>query len=309
MWPPEDDVQPTRPWEELVAQSRRRGTRLRRRRRAVLAAPVLALVGVLAVPYAATVGDPEPDALVIDEAAVPEPPPRVDEPAPLVLPPKSAPSRRSPRPAALPAPVATPRSVPLAAPPGTGAAPPPRVVPAPSPTPSRVGSSVVAYSDKAGDGYTYVDPEGTVTTDSESDPARDIPARRVVAERDGVRVTMDLAGDRSSDDDHYAFVTDARSGCEVDIAFGSRGVEGYYAQCPDGFNSPFVEVPHVKDPSPQRLVIFVPYRLFPTQIDPARPLSALSGQTRRRHGLNGQFRGDTAATSQVLAGRPSERTG
>lgn len=310
MWPPEDDVEPVRSWDELVAGSRRRGTRLRRRRRAALGVPALALAGVLALPYTALLSGPGTDALVTDTAEQPEvvpgpqgpeargpqrptlgdqaAPRRPAQPAPAPRASREEPQPRTPAPLA-----AAPRPAPAA----------PRT--APQGPPATEGSRVVAFEDEAGDGYTHLDPDGTVRTSSSSSPARDILAVRFVAERDGVHVTMELAGDRDVDDDHYAFVTDARSGCQMDIAFGSQGIEGYYAQCPDGFASPFVEVPHLEDPSPHQLVIFVPYALFPRQMDPSRPLSGLEAQTRRRHNLQGQFRGDTASSPLVLAGRPA----
>lgn len=300
---PSEELLPSRSWDELLHTSRRRGRALRRRRRLALASPVLGVaVALAALPLA--LGSGGSDTLIVPPAdtatAQPTPVPSDDVTVPSAQVGPAAPTRLAGRGgAAEPAPDA-------------GRAPrepvrqalrrdvPTRAPAAPLPRPPAFTPTVVAFDDATGD----AEPTGGQAGGVASEPRHDIVRMRFVAERDGVRVRMVLAADRSADGAHFArLFTD--DGCELVLLLG-REDDLYATRCGStGPYSDYFAAPPTTDPSPRELEMFLPYDAFPPAVRPSEPLSGLRGETRLPHAIGGTTLVDAATGPGGLPGRRS----
>ena len=290
---PSDEVLPIRAWEELVATSRRRGKALRRRRQAAVGAPVLALsLAVLALPIQGMLHDPRTESLVTDVAHQPGPA-ATAEPAPAPL------SSQGPDHRAAVAPADAGSTLRHAARRHssryTGPAPAPVVPPTVPPT-AAFGPTSVSFSDARGDADTR---DGGLGAGTVSDASRDIVSMRFARERDGIRVTMDLAGDAAFDGLYYAYMTDRGSHCEVHVYLGMPDDDGFYVYCGDE-TSDYIRVPPTADRSPRQLEAFVPYRMLPPGVDLRNTLADFAGVAWTQHANQPEVRVDRADTNEKL---------
>lgn len=260
----EELIQPARSWDELVKGSLRRGELLRWRRRGAACVPVLGLAVVVSTLLASSV----PGAAGLVVTPVP--------PAAEAAPGTSRQAGGGPGQESGPASEGA-----LAGPPAPAAAQGlPSDEPADRPRTQRAKSSSrnVSFLDRPGDAAASTGGDGgfgTVTVGASIDEL-DIVEMRFQATATGVSVQMLVAEDPQSDFyRYYATLADAATGCELRVHLGQPRRDGFFLFC-DGIRSGgFVAVP---ESDRSALFAFIPYRLFPRQVSPDRPLR-LAGMT------------------------------
>lgn len=291
-----DDLQPARPWDELIATSMRRGRTLRRRRRVLTAGPpllLLAAAAVLAVlPGTGGLADESLVQVPVEERT---PPPPVDGTQRLpqvhpLLPAGPSTSVSAGRAAGALAPHTDRRG---------GSAP----VTVPSTQEQRAGRTVVAFSDARGDGNPSR-PYGLATApplpgqSAASDEALDILAMEFRATEGGLRITMRLAGAHRSDARYSAYLTDRSTGCRLQVLVGGPEPDGFWNSC--DASGQWHSVPNRIDPGAHELQAVLPWAALPADVSPRHVLGDLMGETSSTNPGGGTVFADDARTSQTL---------
>ena len=290
-----DDLLPGRSWEELIAVSTRRGRVLRRRRRAAMATPPLAAVAALTTGITLLTGGSGSESLR---------PLPADSPTPSVtrlhLPPSRPNVERSvsgaegvalgPSGPATPTPSLSLR--PLA---GQGRLP--------APTRLSFHSATTVFGDERGDGAPsgvgIIDPAlPGGSTRAASNDAVDILRMTFEARSEGLTITMRLAGPHRDDAYYLAHLTDASTGCELEVWLGGPQPDGFFDGC--AAESRFVFTPPVVDPDESTLQATVPWSMLPKRVDPRHAFSDLDGLTRVQSAGGASTPIDEAVTSQKL---------
>lgn len=285
-----DDIQPSRPWDELIAVSTRRGRQIRRRRQAMWASGPLGVI-VIGAAVLLSGGAGGADSLRVVPPAAPE-----KAPAPL-----TAPIVKTTQPAAVGNDPTTAHANAVAADPGS------RMAGATGPKPIRShglaaavrsGAPVavthlptVTFTDAAGDGTPRSAPVGTT-----NDPAYDILRMTYTATRAGLQIDMWLAGNNSGDGFYRATLTDPSSGCTLSVVLGGSWDDDYTDSCS---NQPTV-LPDVVDPSADHLRAVIPFGLFPSDVEPSHRLSGLGGTTESMSSVGTATLYDTASSPQQI---------
>jgi hypothetical protein len=286
-------LRPARGYDELLATSMARGRVLRRRRHVLQSTPFAAvLAGVVAVTFSAGPGGPHG----LERLKT------TDTPA------------SSPTPTAVAPVLPTPR--PNVAQPAAHAPAP--VVPAGRPERPVSATQAPATRDQAGKpapthGLTvipqvldFADPTGDATAQgapvsAASDPALDITGMRFETTQDGLRVSMRVAGAYSTNGGYDAYLTDARTGWQIQLVLGGYYRDYAYAVqwSPAGTvaNEIYIALPFTPEPSSQELVAVIPWQSFPSVVSPRDRFTTISGQTRQMTPTGNGVVADNAPTS------------
>jgi hypothetical protein len=157
---------------------------------------------------------------------------------------------------------------------------------------------VLTFSDATGDASPEA-ADGVPAVSPADDPSLDIVKMRIEGTPSGIRATMWLAGPYTSDGVYWARLTDARTGCRLDIDLGGANPDGAFLTCPGG-SSTLISNVNTADPSYTELVAVVPYRLLPEQLSPRDRFTKVSGLTQPNP--QGQRMGDadSATTSKTI---------
>lgn len=290
-----DEVEPSRPWEELIAGSARRGKQIRRRRHAVMAGSPVG-VALIAIAVLLAGGTGNSDSLRV----VPPAAPPTSDPQPSAAGSVSSGS----------APVQTGGETEASSAAGSGGGAgfttepgsPPRTeptgLPLPPPPAAQPGGQPselprVSFTDTAGDGT----PENTPVA---SDPAFDIVKMAYTATRTGLQIDMWLAGNNSGDGYYTATFMSGSGGCGLTVRLGGSFDDAYTTTCSSGAKS----IPNTVDPSAAHLRAVVPFSLLPDEIDPADTLSGLGGRTQMINSLGATTSYDEASSNLTIQPRP-----
>ena len=291
-------LMPERDWDELITASMRRGRTLRRRRQALVASPLAAVLAVIVAIPLSGVFEKNHDGLARlhttnvgpAQSAAPSPvPTAVQSPDPV--------QRFTPGPGTL---------APSAAPPATGLA-----TSAAAPLASAVQSNAaaarqqgvhwrpltLAYADSEGDANAAAG-SGAPSATQADDPSMDVVKMRFRTTATGLEMTMWLASDFRSDGQYWVFMTDKRTGCQVEVELGGNFADTTYVVC--GSTSTNVVMPNTVDPSYRQLMAVVPYDALPAAARPTDVFDAIKGEARQTHPLGGSFVIDDAATSHTF---------
>ena len=301
----DDQLVPTRTWDELITASALRGRRLRRRRHVALAVPLVVVVmGAAALPLSAALRHPTSSDSLVTTPAGPH-----DLPVPTTSGPTSAP--RLPTGAVGAAQVRTPRLEPEPDPARGAGAPAAagrgvshradRDAKTLAPASARIRSPhVVRFDDARGD----AEPTRGVSGGVGSEPSHDVLRMEFTAEPDGVRMRMQLAVDRDPRASYFARMT-TDDGCEIVMWLGPTK-DAYNVRCVAvGPASDYVYVQTVHDRSARDLEAFLPYADFPPQVRPEADMAIVKGETRLPVPGGGTRLVDEATTAERLPGRPS----
>jgi hypothetical protein len=284
---------PERDWDELIATSMRRGRSLRRRRLALAASPLAAVLAVgIALPLSGVFG-PGTDGLArlhttnVGPTQSTGPTPGPD-----------ATASANPAPSGMPA----PGTLPAPADTGSGHAArrvgpqsegPTIVASAPSAVREAVRPVTVAYADAEGDAT----PDSAASSTTVSDPTLDIVHMSFTGDRTSLRITMELKSDYRTDGYYLAYFSDARTGCAYTVWVGGAYHDQLNWACGSETGAEYLQA---TPDSARALEAVVPLGSMPGGVKPRDTFTELSGQTRLIHPAGGQWPYDDATTSRSL---------
>lgn len=290
-------VLPERDWDELISTSIRRGRSLRRRRRALVASPLTAVAALLVVMPLSMLGRGHDGMARLHTTNVPPThssspgpsPAATDEPQP--APPGPHLSRRFPTGTQAgqlsgrqvhPGPV-TASDVPSAA--------------------HRAGATAhsvtLAYSDPQGDATPQSAPgaPNAPAAPSASDPTLDITHMSFTADRNALRISMNLLGDYRTDGYYLAYFTVARTSCHYTVQLGGSYHDYVWWTCASTSGGYFLQS---STDAARALTAVVPFGSLPGGVRTHEQLTSLQGETRLVHPADGQWPYDEAPTSAQL---------
>jgi hypothetical protein len=159
---------------------------------------------------------------------------------------------------------------------------------------------VIDFSDPTGDATV----EGT-SASAASDPSLDITEMRYETTAAGLRVTMRLAAGYASDGLYTAYLTDARTGWQIQLELGGPYQDYAYAvQWSAGgatvVKQIYMPLPNTPDPAPNQLVAVIPWRAFLSVIDPHDAFNTISAQSRRTEATGNSVVADDASTTKTF---------
>ena len=271
-----DDLQPSRPWDELISTSVARGRVLRRRRRVAQASMPLVAASTLT-------------------AVLLWPPSIAGRDSLTVVPALPGPSQQEPpsghaRPNVSGGAASAPRSGAAKQPGAPGADQP---VPRPGvhySRPSDVFAPSLSFTDARGDAVPAVG--GAPVGSPASDPSMDILSVRVESHGSGLSLTLRLAAAHRDDAFYRVELTDAVSGCTLMATLGGSEPDGFVDSCGGGR---LVVVPEHVDPSLDVLTALIPWSYLPRDLSPHDAYGV--PDARVSQGVGGQ-----AATVDVATG-------
>jgi hypothetical protein len=136
------------------------------------------------------------------------------------------------------------------------------------------------------------------TGEVSSDDALDILRVRFEATREGLVLTMTLAGPYRDDATYDMHVVDAKTGCDLMVYVGGGDPDGYFNSCDDAGG--FHYLPPVVDPSQTVLQARLPWDMFPRDVSPRHTFRSLSGLSRVTNAAGGYRVADRAVTQSTL---------
>ena len=293
-------VLPERDWDELITASMRRGRTLRRRRRALAASPMAALLAVIVAIPLSGVFEPNHDGLARLHTTNVGPAHTVDGgPAP------EGTSSPDPVQQVIPGPGTLPVL------PGPGGAHPARRV-----GPQQSGPGVIASATSAAHAavravtLTYDDPQGDATPQdaapggpaapapsAASDPTLDITRMAFTADGAALHITMTLLGNYRTDAYYMAAFTDTRNKCTYTVLLGGGYHDQVWWACPSDSGADFLQG---APDSPHGLNANLTLSALHGGVRAQDSLTSLTAQTRLVHPAGGQWPYDSAATSKTL---------
>jgi hypothetical protein len=129
-----------------------------------------------------------------------------------------------------------------------------------------------------------------------SDDALDIVTVDFDAQRGGLQITMTLAGAHRDDGRYWAYLTDTKTGCRLQVLLGGPDPDGFWDSCSSGWHA----VPTRIDPSASVLQALLPWSALPRDVDPRHAFGSLYGETTYTNAGGGTLVSDDATTSQTM---------